>query len=258
MSHTGAGAPDLDAIAPRRPEIVALGPGDASFSELFLFMRDAELRFEALRMRIEDRTLGTRGESVETSELWLRHPDHAKIVTRTDGGDAVSRDFRVWIGDGAQVRTFDARANVTSVRPARQRAQGITAPDLPAFARVYVPRTDLPMETLVDTFVHPHGFCRNVLATARLELLGSDRLVGGREAVLVRAFHPRTTEVLTDRPDHVLDVGVDRMTGLILTLVEQIGDQVTREATVRDLELDPEIGDDAFELYLSDDVRRIY
>jgi hypothetical protein len=258
MSHGTVDARELDDTERRRPEIVALGPGEPGMSELFLFMRDAELRFESLRMRIDDRTFGTRGEAVETSELWLRHPDRAKVVTRSDAGGGVSRDFRVWITDGREVRTYDARANVASVRPVRERVHGVTANDLPGFARVYVPRTDLPMETLVDTFVHPHGFCRNVLATARLEFLGSDRVVGGREALFIRAFHPRTTEVLTDRPDHVLDVGIDRMTGLILALVEQIGDQITREATARDLTLDPDIGDEAFELFLSSDVRRMY
>jgi hypothetical protein len=243
----------------REPEIVALGPETPDLNELFLFMRDAELRFESLRLRIEDRTFGTRGEMVETSELWLRHPGRAKVVTRTgDESVSVSRDFRVWLTDREHVRTYDGRANVASVRPVRKLVAGATDPDLPPFSRIYVPRTDLPMETLVDTFVHPHGFCRNVLATARLELADEARLVDDREAVILHAHHPRTTEVLTDRPDHVLEVGVDRMTGLIVLLAEQIGDQVTRHAAVTELELDPPIGDEAFELYISDEVRQIY
>jgi hypothetical protein len=243
----------------RQAEIVALGPDEPDLSELFLFMRDAELRFESLRLRIEDRTFGTRGEAVETSELWLRHPGNAKVITRaSDDAAPVSRDFRVWITDREHVRTYDGRANIASVRPIRQLVRGVTDRDLPAFSRIYIARTDLPMETLVETFVHPHGFCRNVLATGRVELVGEARLVNDREALLVRSYHPRTTEVLTDRPDHVLEVGIDRMTGLILLLVEQIGDQVTRHASVTELELDAPIGDEAFEVYLSDDVRRMY
>jgi outer membrane lipoprotein-sorting protein len=243
----------------RAPEIIALGPDAPTVNELFVFMRDAELRFDSLRMRIEDRTYGARGETVETSEVWLRHPGRAKVVTRTGGDtDGVSRDFRVWITDGERVRTYDGRANVASVRPVRDRVEGVTAPDLPAFARVYTQVTDLPMETLVDTFVHPNGYCRNVLATARLELLGTTTLVQDREAFVLRASHPRTTQVLTDRPDHSIEVGVDRMTGLILMLVDQSGDQVARHALVTDLELDAPVGDDAFELFLGDDVRRIY
>jgi hypothetical protein len=258
MSHS----PVRDAGAEREsrePQIVALGPEPPDLNALFLFMRDAELRFESLRLRIEDRTFGTRGEAVETSELWLRHPGRAKVITRSDGeGAALSRDFRVWITDEEHVRTYDGRANVASVRPVRQQVRGATDPGLPGFARIYVTRTDLPMETLVDTFVHPHGFCRNVLATGRVELAGEMRLVDDREALVVRSHHPRTTEVLNDRPDHVLEVAVDRMTGLILLLVEQIGDQITRHASVTELELDAPIGDEAFEVYLSDDVRRMY
>jgi hypothetical protein len=258
MSHPPAPAPETEEEL-REPEIVALGPETPDLNDLFLFMRDAELRFESLRLRIEDRTFGTRGELLETSELWLRHPGRAKVVTRTgDGLEPVSRDFRVWLTDREHVRTYDGRANVASVRPVRKLVAGVTARDLPTFSRVYVARTDLPMETLVDTFVHPHGFCRNVLATARVELAAEARLVDDREALVMHAHHPRTTEVLTDRPDHVLDVGVDRMTGLILLLVEQIGDQVTRHAAVTEVEIDPPIGDEAFELYLSDDVRRMY
>ena len=247
------------ARALREPQIVALGPDAPSLAELFLFMRDAELRFETLRMRIEDRTYGTRGESLEISELWLRHPGHAKVVTRFAGDtDGASRSFHVWITDEEHVRTYDARANVASVRPVRERVVGVTDASLPAFSRVYVARTDLPMETLVDTFVHPHGFSRNVLATARLELLGTITLAQGRGGFLLRAYHPRTTEVLTDRPDHWLEVGVDRATGLILMLVEHVGDQVTRDARVTQLQLDAPIGDDAFQLYLSPDVRMMY
>jgi hypothetical protein len=257
MTDLPARSPAPHAI--RAPRIVALGPDAPTLNELFLFMRDAELRFETLRMRIEDRTYGTRGESLEISDLWLRHPGRAKVVTRQAGeGDGASRTFHVWVTDEERVRTYDGRANIASVRPIRERAVGVTDPSLPAFSRVYHARTDLPMETLVDTFVHPHGFSRNVLATGRLELLGTIRLVHDREGFLLRAHHPRTTEVLTDRPDHWLEVGVDRATGLILMLVERVGDQVTRDARVTYLEPDAPVGDDAFELYLSSDVKMMY
>ncbi len=250
-----SGPPD----AVREPRIVALGPDAPSVRDLFLFMRDAELRFDTLRMRIEDRTYGTRGEALEISELWLRHPGRAKVVTRfAEDTDGRRRSFNVWITDQEHVRTYDGRANVASVRPVRERVVGVTDPSLPAFSRVYTARTDLPMETLVDTFVHPHGFSRNVLATARVELVGTITLVGDREGFLLRAYHPRTTEVLTDRPDHWLEVGIDRPTGLILMLVEHVGDQVTRDARVTHLQLDAPIGDDAFELYLSSDVKMMY
>ena len=58
----------------RLPAIVA-PPADApSLAELFVFMAEAELRFETLRMRIVDRTWTARGEETEVSEVWLQTP----------------------------------------------------------------------------------------------------------------------------------------------------------------------------------------
>ena len=65
---------------------------------------------------------------------------------------------------------------------------------------MYVPRTRLPAETLPDTFIHPHGYIRNVLLTGAVALIGT-AMVQGREAFLLRADHPRSTDVLTDRPE---------------------------------------------------------
>lgn len=244
----------------RTPEIVALGADAPSFSDLFLFMRDAELRVDSLKMRIVDRRMSTLGETEEVSEIWLRHPGRAKVVTRRAGPDepGISRDFSVWLADGAQVRTYDASSSTATVRPARQPPVGLDDPDLPPRARVYRPLTDLPFETVADAFVHPHGFCLNVLTTARLRLLGTTVLAGDREAYLIRADHPRTTMVLTDRPDRRVEVGVDRASGFMLGLTELIGDRVTRDAEVTDLELDAPFNDDVFRLHLSPDVRLIY
>jgi len=241
---------------PRLPQVVAPPTDAPSFPELFTFMRDAELRFESLRMRIEDRTWTARGEETVTLEIWLRQPGRAKVLTRFDG-DALRANSHIWVGDGTIVRTYDARADATTTRPVRERPEGLTSRDLPAFARVYVPRTMLPMETLADTFVHPHGFCRNVLATGELTLLGTTRL-RGRETWLIRCDHPRRTEVLTDRPERSVEVGVDRLSGLIVLLVERIGDAVTRQAKATDLQLDAPIGDEAFVLHVSEGARTLY
>ena len=74
----------------RLPSIVA-PPADApTLAELFVFMAEAELRFETLRMRIVDRTWTARGEETEVSEVWLRHPSNAKVLTRT-GSDCATR-----------------------------------------------------------------------------------------------------------------------------------------------------------------------
>jgi hypothetical protein len=241
---------------PRRPAVVA-PPADApAFSELFTFMRDAELRFESLRMRIVERRATARGDEAETLEIWLRHPGQAKVLRRAEG-DALRANSRIWIGDGSLVRTYDARAEAATSRPVRARPEGLSDAALPAFSRVYEPRTPLPMETLADTFIHPHGYCRNVLQTGDLTLLGTTRL-HDRETWLIRCDHPRRAEILTDRPERSIEVGVDKLTGLIVLLVERIGDNVTRHAEVTDLQLDAPIGDDAFVLHVSDEVRRLY
>jgi hypothetical protein len=249
------------ALVPRAPTpeipalLVAPGPEAPSIGGLFAFMRDAELRFDSLRMRLVDRTFGAAGEKVEAHELWLR-TGRAKVVTRFDE-NASAGASRIWISDGATVRTFDTRSKTTSTRPVRERVRGATDPRLPAFGRVYAARTYLPPETLIETFVHPHGFCRNVLATGDLALLGTSRL-DGREVYLVRSDHPRTTKVLTDRPDHWLEIAVDRLSGLIVLLIESVAGEVTRRAEATALEVDAPIPDTVFDLHLGSDARRIF
>ncbi len=240
----------------RLPSIVA-PPADApTLAELFVFMAEAELRFETLRMRIVDRTWTARGEETEVSEVWLRHPSNAKVLTRT-GSDSPRAPSHIWLSDGQSIRTYETERDLLRERPVRDRPEGVTRDDLPSFARVYAPRTMLPMETLADTFVHPYGLCRNVLATGGLTLLGTtDR--NGREAWLVRCDQPRRAEVLNDRPDRVLEVGVDRLTGLILLLIERFGETVTRQAEVTDLSLDAPMPDEVFVLHAPDTARRLY
>jgi hypothetical protein len=248
----------VDEQAPyRAPSVVALEEDAPSLGALFSFMTEAELRFESLRMRVVDRMFGTRGEHVETVEIALHHPGRAKVVGRRDGAE-LSRDFDVWVSDGSNITFFDARSNTASVRPVRDRVVGATDPELPSFARVYVPRTPLPMESIAEVFIHPHGYCRNVLATGIARLVGTTLLAGGRESFLLRSDHPRTSHVLTDRPDHWVEVGIDRMTGLILLLAEHLGDRVTRHAEATGLELDPPLSDEVFRVHLSSDVTMLY
>jgi hypothetical protein len=240
----------------RRPEVVA-PPADApSFDKLFTFMRDAELRFGSLRMRIVDRVASSRGDEAETLEIWLRHPGRAKVLIRAED-DGMGTGSRIWVGDGTLIQTYDGRAKAATSRPVRARPEGLDNPDLPAFARVYEPRTQLPAESLADTFIHPSGYCRNVLQTGDLTLLGTTRL-RDRETWLIRCDHPRRAEILTDRPERSIEVGVDRSSGLIVLLVERIGESVTRRAEVTDLQLDAPFGDEAFTLHVPEEARRLY
>ena len=219
-------------------------------------MAEAELRVQTLRMRIVDRRATTHGEESETHEVWLRHPGSAKVISTR--GLPLERDFDVWVSDGETIHTYDARSNLATTRRVPLRPVGVTDPDLPPFAQIYLPVTTLPAETLADTFVHPNGFCRNVLATGVVTRRGTQELAGGREAILLRCDHPRTSHVLTDRPDHWLEVGVDLQTGMVLLLAEHIGEQLTRLAQVEWMGIDETIFDDVFRLHVSSDTRVLY
>lgn len=239
------------------PAIVALDADAPRLEDLFAFMVDAETRFRTLRLRVEERTWTAKGEELATIELVLRHPGRARITTRR-GSDPLSRDYRIWACDGATVTTYDALDERASVRPLRKPVVGADDPGKPAFARTRTALTQLPVSSVVDTMVHPNGFVRNVLLSGPVALAGTTHVAGGREALVIRAEHPRSSHVLTDRPDRRIDVGVDRLTGLITLLVETIGDRVTRHAQAISLEVDREIPDEAFAVHLPSDVRMIY
>ena len=229
----------------RRPAVATLPPELPTVAELFEFMRDAELRFATLRLRILERVATAHGEDATQIDVMLRHPGHAKVTTsRPD--KVVGGAYEVWVSDGDLVRTFASTHKLGTQRPIRNRPRGLGDPDLPGSAKVYEPVTALPMETLPDTFVHPAGFCQNVLTTGRCTVTGTD-LVNGREAILLSCDHPRTIEMSADRPDHRFDLAVDRQLGIVLRLVEMIGESVTRDAEVTDLEPDAPLPPTAFD-----------
>ena len=217
----------------RLPAVMSLPATLPTVAELFDFMRDAELRFATLRMRILERTTSTRGEDAVQLDVLVRHVGDAKVTTSRPGR-VLGQDYEVWISDGDLVRTFAAAHKLGTQRPMRNRPRGLDDPDFPGMSRVYEPVTALPMETLPDTFVHPAGYCQNVLATGRCTVTGS-ALVAGREAILLECDHPRTIEVAADRPDFHISMAVDRQLGVILRLVESIGGETTRDAEVTDL-----------------------
>ncbi len=251
--HDAPAPAQLPALRP--PEEPTLDVSDPDVPDLFRFMSEAELRFETLRMRIVDEKTTTHGVETETHELWLRHPGMAKVISAR--GEATERDYDAWLSDGESVHTYDARSNNATTRRLPVRPVGAEDASLPAHSRIYLPVTTLPAETLADTFVHPHGFCRNVLSTGVVKKRGTQTLAG-REAFLLRCDHPRTAHVLTDRPDHWLELGIDAQTGAILLLAEHIGDQVTRHAEVTTFAVDEVIPDDVFRLHISSDTRILY
>ena len=90
------------------------------------------------------------------------------------------------------------------------------------------------METLPDTFVHPAGFCQNVLATGRCTITGSAQVIGreprscSSATIRGRPRSPAIDPISTSR------IAVDRETGVILRFVESIGGPITRHAEVVD------------------------
>ena len=240
-----------------RPEVVALRDELPSLDALFTFMRDAERRFETLRMRIEERTWGTRGEQLRIHEVALRHPGEVKVLSSepTGGPDA---PYRAWVSDGVTVQTYTSSRKVGTRRPVRRTVAGVAdATDLPGSARFYVPRTSLEAESLPELFLHPAGFCQNVLGTGRTWVAGLAE-VAGREAIVVECDHPRTIEVTADRPDFRIRIAVARADGVILRLEESMGDVVTRDAIVTSYEPDASLSPTAFAFAIPTGATRIY
>jgi outer membrane lipoprotein-sorting protein len=240
----------------RFPEVAALPAGLPSVPELFDFMRDAELRFATLRLRILERTANSRGEDVTEMDVTLRHPGAAKVNTSRPGR-SLGGPYEIWISDGDLVRTYASAHRLGTQRPVRNRPRGLDDEDFPGSARVYLPVTMLPAETLPDTFVHPAGYCQNVLATGYCAVTGTE-LIGGREAILLTCDHPRTIEIAGDRPDHDIEIAVDRATGVILRLIETIGGTVTRHAEVTDLAPDAPLPPSAFEFVFPTGTTMLY
>ncbi len=240
----------------RAAEVAALGREEPTVAELFTFMRDAELRFATLRMRIEEQTYGGRGEQLVRMDVTLQHPAHARVVTSEPSGRGIAPS-EVWLSDGETVWTYATAHKLATKRPVRPRPRGLDSPDLPSWSKVYEPLTPLPMETLAELFVHPAGYCQNVLATGDCWVSGTE-VVEGREAVLLECDHPRAVERFVDRPDYHVQVAVDRETGVILRLAESVHGELTRLATVAMLDPNAHLQPGAFDLDLPEGTTVLY
>ena len=138
----------------------------------------------------------------------------------------------------------------------RPRPRGLNS-DLPGTSRVYTPVTALQMESLPDLFIHPGGYCQNVLATGSCRVVGSTT-VAGREAIVIECDHPRAVEVAADRPDFAIRVAVDRADGVILRLEESIGGRVTRDAVTTSYLPDAPLPPTAFVFTFPSDTTPLY
>jgi hypothetical protein len=241
------------------PEVAALRGDLPSVEALFTFMRDAELRFATLRMRVEERTWTARGEELTVIEVAVRHPGEAKVLSSVPGRGTAS-NYEVWLSDGRTVQTYVAGRKVGTRRPTRPVVKGVGADpgsNLPGTSRVYSPVTSLQAETLPDLFIHPAGFCQNVLSTGTCRITGTLD-IAGREAIVLECDHPRTVERAADRPDYRVVIAVDRLDGVILRLEESMGDTVTRDAVVTSYEPDAVLPPSAFAFTFPADTTFIY
>ena len=257
-----AGAADLVRVSDGRrprPDIVSLPPAAMpTIDELFTFMRDAELRFDTLRMRIEERSFTADGEHLVVNEVVLRHPDDARVTTVA--GQGPRGNYDVWISDGERVRTYSSIHRFGTDRPVRRTLVGVSGDegrDLPGPSRVYRPLTALPMETLPDTFIHPAGYCQNVLATGACRVVEAGS-VADRETIIVECDHPRTIEMAADRPDFRIRLAVDRADGVILRLEESMGGVVTRDAGATEFSPDAPLAPNAFDFVFPTGTTMLY
>ena len=122
---------------------------------------------------------------------------------------------------------------------------------------MYLSVTPLATESLPELFVHPAGYCQNVLGTGSCRVTGTTE-VAGREAIVLECDHPRTVEVVADRPDFSVRIAVDRLDGVILRLEESIGGQVTRDAIVTAYQPNASLPPNAFEFTFPSDTTFVY
>ena len=114
----------------RLPEVATLAAELPTVAELFDFMRDAELRFATLRLRIEERARTSRGEELTLMDAVLRHPGDAKVTTTRPNGSARA-EYEVWISDGDLVRTYCQRPSPRHPAADPQPAARARRPRLP-------------------------------------------------------------------------------------------------------------------------------
>lgn len=240
----------------RRAQLVALPAGLPTVEQLFTFARDAELRFDTLRARIEERSQGAQGERLVVTELVIRHPGHARTLT-SEPALGTAANYEIWVTDGQMVRTYSAVHRRATERPVRNRVRGLGDQDIPAESRVYEPLTALAEPSVSNTLVHPAGFCQNVLATGDCRIVGTE-LVSGREAIVLECLHPRTTPLAGDRPDYAVTVSFDRRDGVISRLVETIDGAVTREIRITAYDTNIELPDATFELSVPEGTNLLY
>ena len=173
-------------------------------------MRDAELRFATLRMRIEERSQTARGDGPVLDGDVLRHPGDARVTTTRDGRRRVGPNTRS--GSPTASSSGRIRASTSSGRSGRSATGRAGWPTATSPAR--------PASTSRSRRCRPRR-CPTRSSTRRATARTSSRPAAarspartsssGREAILLECDHPRTTELAGDRPDfHIAHRGRSR------------------------------------------------
>jgi hypothetical protein len=243
--------------AQRRPRVGALpAAGLPDVATLFTFMRDAELRFRTLRMRIEERTWGAAGEALLIHEIVIRHPDRVRVTVRHAELE-MPRDHETWAFVSGTITTWSAIHGTRTERPARRGIVGLESSTLPASSKVYRPLTPLPIDSIAEVCIHPANYLQNVVSTGVVGVIGQAR-VAGREAYVVESLHPRTSRIAADRSDASIRLAADAALGVISLLEQRLGDRVVRRAEAVSIEPDADIPEAAFYVAIPSTAHRIY
>ena len=250
MNSTSGSAPVQTSEANLPSVVSALPGGLPSLDELFAFAADAERRFRTLRLRIEDRSVTVRGESLTRTEILVDRP-RARVTTST--GSA----YEVWSTNGVTVEQYNAATRTATRRPHRAPPTGLDDAELPATASHPLTLGPLPSKGWTGTFLRPAHFCANTLRSGTLGAIHESTYLG-RAALIVESAAPRVVDRVGDHATFRYRVTVDRATGLLLAVSEIHDERAVREAQVSAITLDAPIPASEFAVEMPEGVRRIY
>ena len=232
------------------PVVSALPGGLPTLDQLFAFAADAERRARTLRLRIEDRSVTTSGESLTRTEILVDRP-RARVTTST--GSA----YEVWATDGSVIEQYNAASNTATRRPHRAPPTGLDDAELPATAGHVQTLGPLPGKGWASTFLRSAHFCANTLRSGTLGAI-HESIHLDRAALTVESAAPRIIDRVGDHATFRYRVTFDRATGILLSVSEIHDDRVVREAQVTAITLDAPIPASEFIVEMPEGVTKIY
>ena len=227
-------------------------------AELFDFMRDAELRFGTLRLRIEERAQTARGEELTHDG---RHPPPPGRRARSRPPGRRGRQGRVRDLDLRRRSRPDLRERPSASAPSgpiRNRPRGLDDRDFPGPSRVYEPVTALPDGDPARHLRPPRRLLperpghRSVHGHAARTSSRDARRSCSSATTRGRPSSPATGPTSTSRSRSIA------RPACILRLVESIGGVVTRDAEVVELRPDAPLPPTAFDFVFPTGTTMLY